>query len=133
MSNNEPPINKKPFLRKGQGKLICNLSKEKKPYLKKGDGKLACFANENQKFFEKRKNNILLEKSKAEIEMLLERRKSEAIIANNKQDKILQRKPSFIQEVRDNHKNSNNTFIDTIEQRIKNIENLHKDKFNYTF
>ena len=42
--------------------------------------------------------------------MLLEKRKSEAIIANNKQDKILQRKPSFIQDIRDNHKNSNNTF-----------------------
>ncbi len=35
MSNNEPPINKKPFLRKGQGKLICNISKEKKTLFKK--------------------------------------------------------------------------------------------------
>ena len=133
MSNNEPPKPKRSFLRKGQGKNLSNRVIEKKPFLKKGEGKLACFANENENIAQKRQNAILLEKSKAEIEMLLEKRKSEAIIANNKQDKILQRKPSFIQNVRDNHKNSNNTFIDTIEQRIKNIENLHKDKFNYTF
>ena len=133
MSDDESPKPKKPFLRKGQGKLISNHVKEKKPFLKKGDGKLACFANESQKIFEKRRNSILLEKSKAEIEMILERRRSEAIISNNNQDNIQQHKPSFIHDIRRNHiKNNNSSFLDTIEQRIKNIEDLNKNKYNYT-
>lgn len=128
MSDDEPPKPKKPFLRKGQGKTISNKVIEKKPFLKKGEGKLACFANESDKIAQKRQNTILLEQSKAEVEMLLERRKSEALFSNNN---ILQHKPSFIQNVR--NKKKKNDFLDTIEQRIQNLENLHKDKFNYTF
>ena len=60
--------------------------------------------------------------------MMLEKRKSEALFSNNK---IVQHKPSFIQNIRSNKKK--NEFLDTIEQRIQNLENLHKDKFNYTF
>tara|TARA_Y100000816_G_C26045168_1_gene547664 strand:+ start:232 stop:618 length:387 start_codon:yes stop_codon:yes gene_type:complete len=128
MSDDEPPKPKKPFLRKGKGKSASNRVIEKKPFLKKGEGKLACFANETDKIAQKRQNAILLEKSKAEIEMLLERRKSEALFSKND---IVQNKPSFIQNARNNKKK--NVFLDTIEQRIQNLENLHKDKFNYTF
>ena len=128
MSDDEPPKPKKPFLRKGQGKTIFNRATEKKPFLKKGEGKLACFANENEKVALKRHNSLLLEKSKAEVEMMLERRKSEALISNNN---IVQHKPTFVQNIR--NKNKKNNFLDTIEQRIQNLENLHKDKFNYTF
>ena len=128
MSDENPPKPKKPFLRKGEGKNLSNKVIEKKPFLKKGEGKLACFANETDKIAQKRQNAILLEKSKAEIEMILERRKSEALFSKND---IVQNKPSFIQNIRDNKKK--NVFLDTIEQRIQNLENLHKDKFNYTF
>lgn len=128
MSDDENPKPKKPFLRKGQGKLMCNQVNEKKPFLKKGEGKLACFANETEKIALKRQNSLLLEKSKAEVEMMLEKRKSEALFSNNK---IVQHKPAFIQNVRNNKKK--NEFLDTIEKRIQNLENLHKDKFNYTF
>ena len=129
MSDDEPQKPKKPFLRKGQGKNLSNRVIEKKPFLKKGEGKLACFANENENIAQKRQNAILLEKSKAEIEMLLERRKSEALFSKND---IVQNKPSFIQNIR-NNKKKKNEFLDTIEQRIQNLENLHKDKYNYTF
>ena len=128
MSDDENPKPKKPFLRKGQGKLMCNQHKEKKPFLKKGEGKLACFANESEKLAQQRKNTLLLEKSKAEVEMLLERRKNEALISNND---IVQNRPTFIQNIR--NKKKKNEFLDTIEQRIQNLENLHKDKYNYTF
>ena len=128
MSDENPPKPKKPFLRKGEGKNLSNKVIEKKPFLKKGEGKLACFANETDKIAQKRQNAILLEKSKAEIEMILERRKSEALFSKND---IVQNKPTFIQHIRNNKKK--NVFLDTIEQRIQNLENLHKDKFNYTF
>tara|TARA_B100000123_G_C25566356_1_gene356342 strand:+ start:286 stop:675 length:390 start_codon:yes stop_codon:yes gene_type:complete len=129
MSDDDPPKPKKPFLRKGQGKSLSNRVIEKKPFLKKGEGKLACFANENDKSSLQRKNSMLIEKSKAEIEMILERRKSEALFSKND---IVQNKPTFIQNIR-NNKKKKNEFLDTIEQRIQNLENLHKDKFNYTF
>ena len=67
--------------------------------------------------------------SEKKIEMLLERRKSEALFSKND---IVQNKPSFIQNIR-NNKKKKNEFLDTIEQRIQNLENLHKDKYNYTF
>ena len=129
MSDDDPPKPKKPFLRKGQGKNLSNRVIEKKPFLKKGEGKLACFANESENISNKRQNALLLEKSKAEIEMILERRKSEALFSKND---IVQNKPTFIQNIRDNKKKKNE-FLDTIEQRIQNLENLHKDKYNYTF
>ena len=67
MSDDESPKPKKPFLRKGQGKLISNQVKEKKPFLKKGDGKLACFANESQKFLKKERIIFYLKKAKLKL------------------------------------------------------------------
>ena len=74
MSDDEPQKPKKPFLRKGQGKNLSNRVIEKKPFLKKGEGKLACFANENENIAQKDKMLFYL-KSKAEIEMLLKKKR----------------------------------------------------------
>ena len=134
MSDDNPPKPKKSFLRKGEGKnSLYKHNKEKKPFLKKGEGKLACFANENDKTSQNRINHILLEKSKAEIEMILEKRKNEALLSNytkSKPDFTVNSTP-FIQNIR--NKKKKNNFLDTIEQRIQNLEDLHKDKYIYTF
>lgn len=118
MSDNK---DKKPFLKKGQGKLACHFKKtptNKKniSYLKSGRGKLAWQHNENKESLEKRESQILLNESKKEITFDLE---------NNK--------PPTIDNYRKKYKNDSEMFMDTIEARIKMLESKSVDKFNYTY
>jgi hypothetical protein len=123
---------KKPFLKKGEGKLVCHskkLSNNKKniSYLKSGRGKLAWQHNESKESLEKRESQILINESKKEIIIELENNKE-----NNKENNNYNIPPS-INDYRKKYKNDNENFIDTIEARIKMLESKSVDKFNYTY
>ena len=119
--NNKP---QKKFLKKGQGKLMSNAGKDKLhrnkseksfSFLKKGKGKLAWQHNESDKSFQDRQDNYELQQSKMDLI-----------------DYNIRNKKSIIQNVRNRYK-KDVEFVDTIQARIKQIEYLSQDKFNYTF
>ena len=125
--NNNPNIPKKPFLKKGQGKLVCNninnknskLNKNKSElsssYLKKGQGRLAWHHNESDKSSQLRQDTYELEQGKIELK-----------------EYNTQQKKSLIENIRNKYK-KDVEFVDTIQTRIKELESWSKDKLNYTF